>query len=151
MLDETMGSACWYNGHPVLAANLNVKYRKSVPLGQSYICVAHLERVESRRAIVKARIFDEGQTYVEAKGLFIRVPVELLKKQPDMAQMAEIIETLKSGKSLNDLIELDKKRKGTSWQKNEGLDQLISRGVDLLNDAVSFAMQALVPDKQQNQ
>src|SRR5690348_6934184 len=42
VLDETMGSSCWYNGLPVLAANLTVRYRKSVPLNGTYQCTAKI-------------------------------------------------------------------------------------------------------------
>lgn len=110
ILDETMGSTCWYNGLPVLAANLQVKYRKSVPLNGTYYAEAQLERLESRRAVVKARLFDEKNLYCESTGLFIRVPMQLLEKQSDMKLLVEIIQTLNSGRSLTELIAMDKRR-----------------------------------------
>jgi hypothetical protein len=41
----------------------------------------------------------------------VRVPIELLKQQPDMARMVEIVESIKSGRSIHELIELDRARR----------------------------------------
>lgn len=114
ILDETMGSACWYSGLPVLAANLSVRYRKSVPLEGHYRCEAKIERLETRRAMVAARIYKGDVTFCEATGVFVRVPIELLKQQPDMARMVEIVESLKAGRSIAELIELDRVRRAAS-------------------------------------
>ena len=111
ILDETMGSSCWYNGLPVLAANLTVRYRKSVPLDGEYTCTAKIDRLETRRAMVSARIARGETVYCEATGVFVRVPIELLKQQPDMARMVEIVESIKEGRSIESLIELDKTRR----------------------------------------
>jgi len=118
ILDETMGSACWYNGLPVLAANLSVRYRKSVPLDGEYICTAKIDRLETRRAMVSAQIARDETVYCEATGVFVRVPIELLKKQPDMARMVEIVESIKEGRPIASLIELDKSRR--RWAFAEG-------------------------------
>lgn len=145
ILDETMGSACWYHGLPVLAANLSVRYRRSVPLNGTYICEAKIERLETRRAMVAARIYKEDVTYCEATGVFVRVPIELLKQQPDMARMVEVVESIKSGRSIEELIELDRARRavkpaateatpaGDDWQA------LAERAQKLAGDILSLA------------
>ncbi|AFM11769.1 PaaI family thioesterase [Turneriella parva] len=145
ILDETMGSACWYNGLPVLAANLSVKYRRSVPLAGHYLCEAKIDRLETRRAMVNARIYKDDTVYCEATGVFVRVPIELLKQQPDMARMVEVVESIKSGQSIEELIELDRARRagkqvateaapaGDDWQA------LAERGQKLAGDILSLA------------
>ncbi len=145
ILDETMGSACWYHGLPVLAANLSVRYRKSVPLNGTYMCEAKIERLETRRAMVAARIYKDDVTFCEATGVFVRVPIELLKQQPDMARMVEVVESIKSGRSIEELIELDRKRRastrsaaemataGNDWQA------IAERGQQLLLDFFSLS------------
>jgi acyl-coenzyme A thioesterase PaaI-like protein len=140
ILDETMGSACWYNGLPVLAANLSVKYRKSVPLNGTYICQAQIDRLETRRAMVSAQIVQGETVFCEASGVFVRVPIELLKKQPDMARMVEIVESLKDGRSIESLIELDKTRRRWAFAEKPAngsvtWDDLRLRGEKLAADA----------------
>jgi len=141
ILDETMGSSCWYNGLPVLAANLTVRYRKSVPLNGTYQCTAKIDRLESKRAMVSGKITQGEMTFCEATGVFVRVPIELLKKQPDMARMVEIVESLKEGRSIADLIELDKTRRrwgfaeGSTTAVTADWGEIWQRGEKLLGDA----------------
>lgn len=151
ILDETMGSACWYNGLPVLAANLSVKYRKSVPLNGTYTCQAQIDRLETRRAMVSAQITQGETVFCEASGVFVRVPIELLKKQPDMARMVEIVESLKDGRSIQSLIELDKTRRRWAFAENGGSvapklktwDDLRQRSERLIHDALELATSSL--------
>lgn len=145
ILDETMGSACWYNGLPVLAANLSVKYRRSVPLEGHYLCEAKIDRLETRRAMVNARIFKGETLYCEATGVFVRVPIDLLKAQPDMARMVEIVESIKSGRSIHELIELDRARRAATQSQsskpvaNDPWGELLQRGQNLAGDFFTLA------------
>jgi acyl-coenzyme A thioesterase PaaI-like protein len=140
ILDETMGSACWYNGLPVLAANLTVRYRKSVPLDGQYTCEAKIDRLETRRAMVSARIYRGETVYCEATGVFVRVPIELLQQQPDMARMVEIVTSLKAGRTMAELIELDKtNRRSWSHKSEDGWEGLTSRGKKLVTDGIRLA------------
>jgi len=149
ILDETMGSACWYNGLPVLAANLTVRYRKSVPLDGEYTCAAKIDRLETRRAMVSATIKNDDTVFCEATGVFVRVPIELLKKQPDMARMVEIVESIKAGQSIATLIELDSTRR--RWAFAEGANasgrqvknswaEISSRGAKLFDDTMALTI-----------
>lgn len=153
ILDETMGSACWYNGLPVLAANLTVRYRKSVPLDGEYTCTAKIDRLETRRAMVSAKIMRGETVYCEATGVFVRVPIELLQQQPDMARMVEIVTSLKAGRSMHELIEMDKQNR-RSWappeieqsraaQGAEGWQELADRGQKLVGDFLALAGDAV--------
>lgn len=153
ILDETMGSACWYNGLPVLAANLTVRYRKSVPLDGEYTCTAKIDRLETRRAMVSAKIMRGETVYCEATGVFVRVPIELLQQQPDMARMVEIVTSLKAGRSMHDLIEMDKQNR-RSWappeieksravKGREGWEELAASGQKLVGDFLALAGDAV--------
>ena len=145
ILDETMGSACWYNGLPVLAANLSVRYRRSVPLAGHYLCEAKIDRLETRRAMVTARIYKDSTVYCEATGVFVRVPIELLKQQPDMARMVEIVESIKSGRSIHELIELDHARRAgrqaaaANAPNDDAWGELAERGQRLVRDILAQA------------
>jgi acyl-coenzyme A thioesterase PaaI-like protein len=145
ILDETMGSACWYNGLPVLAANLTVRYRRSVPLDGEYICTAKIDRLETKRAMVSAEIRRGETVYCQATGVFVRVPIELLQKQPDMARMVEIVTSIKAGRTLQDLIELDKNNR-RSWAPAEQPDDweaITARAGRLVSDVLTLASQAI--------
>ena len=153
ILDETMGSACWYNGLPVLAANLTVRYRKSVPLDGEYTATARIDRLETRRAMVSAKIMRGETVYCEATGVFVRVPIELLQQQPDMARMVEIVTSLKAGRSMYDLIEMDKQNR-RSWapaeieksratQSGDTWPDLAERGQKLISDFLALAGDAV--------
>lgn len=113
IMDEMMGGVCWYNGLPVLAAKLSVRYRKSVPLAGNYTCAAKIDRLETKRAMVAARIYQDDTTFCEATGVFVRVPVEFLRNEPDMARLVTIVDSLRAGRSLDELIALDRKKSGT--------------------------------------
>lgn len=150
ILDETMGSSCWYNGLPVLAANLTVRYRKSVPLDGEYTCTAKIDRLETRRAMVSARITRGETVYCEATGVFVRVPIELLKQQPDMARLVEIVESIKDGRSIESLIELDKDRRRWAFAENNPQpmesaptwEKIAEQGKQLLEDSWALAQKA---------
>ena len=51
VLDEAMGAAAWFNGHPVLAVNLNVDLKHSVPLDTEIEVTGWIERIEGRKRI----------------------------------------------------------------------------------------------------
>jgi len=76
VLDEAMGAAVWRAGHPVLAANLHVDFRRPVPLGVEVAVEAWVKKVRGRKAYAVARLTLPGsdRALVEAKGLFIAVP-----------------------------------------------------------------------------
>lgn len=75
VLDEGMGKAVWRAGHQVLAANLNVDYRKPLPLGAPLRCEAWVERVEGRKVYARSVITLPGDVIaVESTGLYVSVP-----------------------------------------------------------------------------
>ena len=51
LMDEAMGGAAWLAGHPVVAAQLNVKFQAMLPLGKR--CVVHARVMESNGRKIK--------------------------------------------------------------------------------------------------
>lgn len=79
LLDECMGGGAWWSGYVVLAADLQIRFRKSVPLNQEHYVVSTCNRVERRRVYTKGKIIDaKGNSYATGTGVFIRVPRERL-------------------------------------------------------------------------
>lgn len=76
VLDEAMGAAIWKAGHQVLAANLNVDYRRPVPVETHVAVEAWLDGVEGRKARARAllHLVGSGDVLVEARGLFVAAP-----------------------------------------------------------------------------
>ncbi|MCL4871118.1 MAG: PaaI family thioesterase [Anaerolineae bacterium] len=75
LLDEAMGSAVWTAGYMVLAANLNVDYRRPVPLGVPVKITAKLVDKSGRKLYTRAELtLPDGQVAVKANGLFVEAP-----------------------------------------------------------------------------
>jgi len=81
VLDEAMGAAAWSSGYPVMAAHLETDFRRMLPIGTDTYLEARVERAEGRKVYLTGRIYDDdGETYAEATGLFIRLHREHLKE-----------------------------------------------------------------------
>lgn len=75
LLDEAMGAAAWLAGHPVLAANLNIDFRRPVPLGVEIKVIGRADSVEGRKIYTSGIIYLPGESIAaEGKGLFVVAP-----------------------------------------------------------------------------
>lgn len=75
LLDEAMGCAVWAAGHMVLAANLNVDFRRPVPLGVPLKIMALVVDKSGRKVYTRAEIvLPDGQVAVKSTGLFVEAP-----------------------------------------------------------------------------
>lgn len=82
LLDEMMGTVCWLNGFPVLAANINVDFLDKLPLGTAVSVTTKVENVSGKKVTTRGSIIcstTKGRTYSSAQGLFI-VSKEFYKK-----------------------------------------------------------------------
>ncbi len=72
VLDEAMGAAVWCAGHPVVAARLEVDFRKAVPLGASCTVIAWVTSVKGRKIWAQAEVrAASGALATQARGLYI--------------------------------------------------------------------------------
>lgn len=78
VLDEAMGFAAWMDGHPVVAASLNVQFKKSIPLGTDCIVSAWVHKTEGRKITAQGQIShpDTGDPFAHSEGLFITQPLQ---------------------------------------------------------------------------
>ena len=80
IMDESMGSLAYLNGHIVMSAYLQVKFRDPVPMNQVYYSISELTRIDSKRIQAECRITDwENKVYASSSGLFILLPDEMVK------------------------------------------------------------------------
>ncbi len=84
VLDDAIGKVGWLNGHRVVAAKIEVSFRRMLPLGSDVLIEAWIDRVEGRKVHTRGHLLDaEGAPYAEAHGLFVELPdkgVETLGK-----------------------------------------------------------------------
>jgi len=57
VLDDVMGSGAWLAGHRVVAAKIEVEFKKPVPLGSTCTFESVVERVEGKRVQTKGTLF----------------------------------------------------------------------------------------------
>jgi len=75
LLDEAMGSAVWTAGHQVVSVNLQVNYKKPLPLETPISVNAKIESVEGR--IIKASSsisLEDGIILVTGHGIYVEAP-----------------------------------------------------------------------------
>jgi hypothetical protein len=70
--DEVLGIANIAAGHPGMTARLTIHYRKPTPLFHELRFRAVVDRVEGRRIISRAELWDGETLTAQADGLFVR-------------------------------------------------------------------------------
>jgi uncharacterized protein (TIGR00369 family) len=72
VLDEAMGAAVWCAGHPVVAARLEIDFRKAVPLGRPVTVEAWVVRASGRKVWAESALrLADGTLATEGRGLFV--------------------------------------------------------------------------------
>ncbi|XP_012318165.2 acyl-coenzyme A thioesterase THEM4 isoform X2 [Aotus nancymaae] len=75
MVDVTLGTCAMIAGGIVMTANLNINYKRPVPLCSVVVINSQLDKVEGRKFFVSCNVqsVDEKTLYSEATGLFIKL------------------------------------------------------------------------------
>jgi len=77
ILDEAMGVAVWAAGLRVVAVNLQIDYRRPVPLGQAVTVRARISRRGGSKSWTRGEILlPDGTVAVEGRGIY--VPAKLV-------------------------------------------------------------------------
>lgn len=80
VLDEAMGTCAWMNGHMVVAVNIDVDYRRMVPLGQPLVLRCALTRVEGRKVFAHGDLCTaDGEILAESEGIFVVVGADKMQ------------------------------------------------------------------------
>lgn len=80
LLDDAMGTVAWMQNIPVLAVNINIDFKKMLPLNLEVLVEAIIEKREGRKVFVVSRIFDEsGAEFAIGKGLFLELKPEQMR------------------------------------------------------------------------
>ena len=78
--DEVLGIANIESGNPGMTARLIVHYRKPTPLFHEIVVRAWTDRIEGRRIMSKAEMYDGDTLTAEAEGLFVQPRPELAEQ-----------------------------------------------------------------------
>jgi acyl-coenzyme A thioesterase PaaI-like protein len=78
--DEVLGIANIAAGNPGMTARLTVHYRRPTPLFRELHFRAWVDRVEGRRIISRAEVYDGDVLTAEADGIFVQPRPELAEK-----------------------------------------------------------------------
>jgi acyl-coenzyme A thioesterase PaaI-like protein len=72
VLDEAMGVAVWSAGYSVVAVNLEINYKKPVPLGKTFIVKARIAEVHPRKILTTGEILlPDGSVAVTGRGIYV--------------------------------------------------------------------------------
>ncbi len=75
IFDEVLGLAAWAAGHAVVVGNLNVSFRRLLPLEQVVEIDSKIISIKGRKIMVHGRITDGNETiYAKADCLCITIP-----------------------------------------------------------------------------
>jgi uncharacterized protein (TIGR00369 family) len=75
LLDEAMGAAVWLAGYRVASVNLNISYRKPVPLGQLSKVTAQIKERNGKKITAVGEIhLADGTLAVIGEGIFVQAP-----------------------------------------------------------------------------
>ncbi len=77
LVDDAMGTSVWQAGYTVVAVNLNVDYKKGVPLGQEIQVNGQVESVDEEGKVVQAKAeirLQDGEIAVTATGTYVHAP-----------------------------------------------------------------------------
>lgn len=81
LLDEAMGALPWADGLPVLAAKIEVNFRKSLPVGKIVTVYTEVEKREGKKLFISGRIEgSDGTVYSDSTGLFIVIDLQMFAK-----------------------------------------------------------------------
>ncbi len=74
VLDEVLGLAAWAAGHPVVVGNLNIHFRRLLPLLMVARVETEIVSAKGKKILVRGRLTDGGETlYAEADCLCITI------------------------------------------------------------------------------
>lgn len=75
VLDEAMGAAVWRAGLQVVAARLEIDYKRPLPLGQKVSIRARIEQQEGKKVFALGEIvLADGTLAVSGRGIFVTAP-----------------------------------------------------------------------------
>jgi acyl-coenzyme A thioesterase PaaI-like protein len=73
LLDDCMGTSAWMAGHPSVALQITIRYRKFVRLKEFYDLFAWVEKIEGRKIYVRSELKKDDTVHAEGEGLYLAI------------------------------------------------------------------------------
>ena len=73
VFDEVLGLTAWAAGHPIVVGNLNVSFKKMLPLHKVVTVEGRVISAEGRKVMVHGRIYCKKTVYAEGECLCITI------------------------------------------------------------------------------
>ncbi len=84
ILDEAMGATPWANNLSVLAANINIRFIRLLPLDTIATVECWIKKIEGRKVWTKGEVRDHnGKLFSKGEGLYILVPINKFANVPE--------------------------------------------------------------------
>jgi uncharacterized protein (TIGR00369 family) len=83
LLDEAMGFSVWAAGYRVLAVNLNVDFKRMVPLDQVVSITARVTGKDGRKVFAEGEVrLGDGEVAVAGRGIYVEPRQEVFPDLP---------------------------------------------------------------------
>ncbi len=91
LLDETLGRVANSYNVWMTTAKLEIRYRKPVPLGEELTVIGEMVQMRGRTMIARGVVrLADGTAAVEAEGLYVRVPDEVIEQMKPVAGIVTV-------------------------------------------------------------
>ena len=75
VLDEIIGVAIWRKGYNVAVVNLDIRFKRAIPVNTTVTAQARMEKKEGRKIFGTGEIYlPDGSIAVSAKGVYVEAP-----------------------------------------------------------------------------
>ena len=111
ILDESMGSCCWWNGYMVMTAKIEIRYKLRLPINSEYISSSMIKLIKGKRILAEAEITDrDSKLYALSKGTFLKIAPEKLENIPGYSEQIKkatgFVNLRQKGLSIKDTLKL---------------------------------------------
>lgn len=90
-MDEVLGSLNWLLAKPAVTAHLECDFRRPVPVGSVLHMRARVDGTRGRRVLMSAEAVLDGKVAVNAKAVFVQVPLEHFLDHGNAEQVQQAI------------------------------------------------------------
>jgi Thioesterase superfamily. len=84
--DEALGGAAWFNGYPVLTAQLNLTFKVPINIKTKIFVDSWIDSVERKKIYLRGVMVDSDDIiYAEATGIYLFQDIEIFKKMGNLS------------------------------------------------------------------
>ncbi len=86
IFDEALGGAAWFNGYPVLTAQLNLTFKVPINIKTKIFVDSWIDSIERKKIYLRGVMVDSDDIiYAEATGIYLFQDIEIFKKMGNLS------------------------------------------------------------------